>query len=264
MYQVTENSTVFGFKTPFGRNTPFRWPTKIRASLKTIMSGLAISLYPTGLAFTFPKFGIGDKLHEGINVSFIRIINDCRSTLDSLIPDNENFNADDCSLWEYRLGLRTNIYADIADRRSAIFRKMSRGRNVKARQSRTYLEYQLRTAGFDVYVHENGFLEGGVWVYKTPTDITSSALNLTQHGGISQHGSGIQHGAVSSQVIANSSNPNESFSVGSGNQWATFFIGGQVLGTTATIPSSREVEFRELVLRLKPCHLVAYTFINFA
>ena len=264
MYQVTENSTVFGFKTPFGSKTPFRWPTKIRASLTSIMSGLAVSLYPTGLAFTFPKFGVGDKLHEAINVSFIRIINDCRSTLDSLIPDNENFNSDDCSLWEYRLGLRSNIYANIDDRRSAILRKMSRGRNVKARQSKDYLEYQLQTAGFNVFVHENGFLEGGVWVYKTPLDITGSALNLTQHANSVQHGLGLQHGEVSSQVIANSSKPNESFSVGFGNQWATFFIGGQVLGTTATIPANREIEFRELVLKLKPLHLVAYTFINFA
>jgi len=31
----------------------------------------------------------------------------------------------------------------------------------------------------------------------------------------------------------------------------------------ATIAANRQEEFRELVLKLKPAHLVAFTFINF-
>jgi len=264
MYQVTKKSTAFGMKTPFGLKKPFKYPPPNLETFTTILGDLAMQLYPTGRAFNVMKDSFMDKLHSAINISFIRLMDDAKATIDSTIPDNENFTEEDCSLWEYRFGMVTNESLSVQTRRDALRRRMSRGKNIRARQHKDYIQYQLQQAGFNVFVHENGFLEGGVWVYKTPSDITGSALNLTQHANSVQHGLGLQHGAVSSQVIANSSKPNESFSVGFGNQWATFFIGGQVLGTTATIPANREIEFRELVLKLKPCHLVAYTFINFA
>ena len=43
----------------------------------------------------------------------------------------------------------------------------------------------------------------------------------------------------------------------------TFFIGGAVLGESAIIPSDRQEEFRETVLKLKPAHLIAFTFVNY-
>ena len=203
-----------------------------------------------------------DRLHLALNKSLIRLLDDSRLTLDSTLPDNENFTLEDCSLWEYRFGMTTNSSLSLEQRMSAVLRRMARGRNVKARQSRLYLEYQLRLAGFDVYVFENGFMENGVLVYKTPNEITgNSGLNV-QHGNGLQHGIGVQHGNVGFDLIANSSDPNESFSVGS-NSWATFFIGGQVLGQMAEVEQKREKEFRELVLKLKPAHLVSYIFVNF-
>jgi hypothetical protein len=183
-------------------------------------------------------------------------------TIDSTIPDNDNFSLQDCALWEYRFGIVTNENLTIAQRKDAIYRRMSRGRNVKARQGRLYIQEQLQLAGFNVFVFENGFIEGGVKVYKTPIEINgSSALNV-QHGLDLQHGIGAQHGSVGSDIIANSNNPNESFSVGT-NLWASFFIGGETLGEMASVDANRQIEFRELVLKLKPAHLVAFTFINF-
>lgn len=257
MYEVNENSTVHGYKTPHGFKTPHRFPSSLKGNFSDIMSNLAIDLYPTGRAFNMPKGGVADNLHVALNRSFIRLVNAGVSVLDSTFPDNENFNTDDCLLWEYRLGLRTNESLPIQDRRDAILRKISRGRNVQARQGKAYIESQLRIAGFNVYVHENTI------PYRTPEDIISGSVNTTQHGGSTQHGIGLQHGATSVQLIANSSSPNESFSVGSQNLWASFFIGGFVLGESAVIPENREQEFRELVLKLKPAHLIAYTFINF-
>lgn len=256
-YQVTESSTVHGFGTPHGFNTPHRFPNYLKGSFADVMANLAIDLYPTGRAFTMQKGGVADRLHIALNRSFIRLVNAGISVLDSTFPDNENFDSDDCLLWEYRLGLITNESIPLRDRRDAILRKMSRGRNVPARQGRAYIENQLRIAGFDVYVHENTI------PYKTPDDIIAGSSNIAQHGGDTQHGIGSQHGATAVQLIANSSNPNESFSVGAESLWATFFIGGAVLGTMANVSPSRAVEFRELVLKLKPMHLVAYTFINF-
>lgn len=255
MYNVTEKSTAHGLKTPHGLGTPHRMPSSLQGSLTDVMASLAIDLYPTGRAFTMPKDGIADKTHGALNRSFIRLINAGLGIFDSNIPDSENFDTDDCLLWEYRLGLRTNESLTIDQRRDAILRKLSRGRNVKARQSLTYIQYQLRLAGFDVYVHENTI------PYRSPEDIVAGYSNRAQHGDDNQHGTGLQHGATSVQLIANLSTPKEAFSVG--NLWATFFIGGAVLGNSANVSPKREEEFRELVLKLKPAHLVAYTFINF-
>jgi len=262
-YVVTEKSTVNGFGTPHGYNTPHRFPTAGEENLSFTFANLSAQLYPTGRAFYMPKDGVMDNVHIAINRSFIRLINDCKSTIDSVFPDNENFNEEDCNLWEYRFGLRTNPSTSIKFRRDAILRKMGRGRNVPARQHKDYIEYQLQTAGFNVYVYENGFQEGNDFVYKTPEQITEANSNIVQHGNDFQHGLGSQHGAGGSQIIANSAKPNESFSVGENNQWATFFIGGETLGSFASVPANRQEEFRELVLKLKPMHLVAYTFINF-
>ena len=263
MYQVTEKSTTFGLRTPFGIKTPFKFPNSNLSSVSSLMANLATQLYPTGRAWYMLKDSIMQKFHSAINVSFVRLVDDSRQTLDSCFPDNENFSEEDCNLWEYRFGMRTNSALSLSVRRNAILQRMARGRNVLARQHIKYLEYQLQLAGFNVFLHENGFIEGGVRVFKRPQDILILMTENVQHGGSTQHGIGIQHGGVNSEVIANSYKKNELYSVADEYLWATFFIGGEDLGTTAEIPENRVEEFRELVLKLKPAHLVAFTFINY-
>jgi len=257
MYEVTEKSTVHGENTPHGFSTPHRFPVAGIKSLTDIMSELAVQLYPTGRAFYMPKNGVANNTHLALNRSFIRIINDCQSTIDSAFPDNENFNIDDCELWEYRFGMVVDLTLSVDERRKAIYRRMSRGRNVPARQHKNYIEYQLQLAGFDVYVHEN------TKPFQRPQDIISMAVSAVQHGGVSQHGIGMQHGGGRSQIIANSYKADEAYSVSDERLWATFFIGGEILGDMANVSLGREEELRELVLKLKPAHLVAFTFINF-
>lgn len=263
MYEVTEKSTVHGVNTPHGYKTPHRFPISGVKNLADIFSNLASQLYPTGRAFYMQKGGVMDNTHLAFNRSFIRVISDARLTIDSTFPDNENFSADDCTLWEYRFGMVTDTTLSVQQRRAAIYRRMSRGRNVPARQHQSYIEAQLQLAGFDVYVYENGFIEGGVRVYKKPEEIIAGSAGEVQHGGLSQHGIGMQHGGGTSQVIANSYKPNEVFSVSDSKLWASFFIAGSTLGSIAEIPAKREEEFRELVLKLKPAHLIAFTFINY-
>ena len=263
MYKVTDKSTVHGVKTPHGFKTPHRFPISGVKNLVDMFSNLASQLYPTGRAFYMRKTGVMNNTHIAFNRSFIRLITDARLTIDSTFPDNENFSIDDCTLWEYRFGMVTNKNLNLQERRTAIYRRMGRGRNVPARQHKNYIEYQLQLAGFDVYVYENDFIESGVRVYKKPEDIISGGAGEVQHGGDSQHGIGMQHGGGSSQVIANSYKPNESYSISDSRLWASFFIGGPTLGEMAIIPEKREEELRELVLKLKPAHLVAFTFINY-
>lgn len=263
MYEVTEKSTVFGTRAIFGLKTPFRYPTLNNASLSVLLSDLAVQLYPTGRAFNMFKYDIKDKLHSAINVQFIRFLQDARLTLDSCFPDNDNFDVNDCALWEYRFGMVTNELLDLSTRKAAIFRRMSRGRNIPARQHILYMQYQLQLAGFDVYIYENGFIEGGVLVHKRPEDILFLQPENVQHGGNTQHGIGVQHGGINHDVIANSYQPNELYSVGDDYLSKTFFIGGPTFGTTAIVREARQKEFRELVLKLKPAHLVAFTFIEY-
>ena len=39
---------------------------------------------------------------------------------------------------------------------------------------------------------------------------------------------------------------------------STFFIGGKDLGSFADVKKERELEFREIILRVKPLHNVAF------
>lgn len=258
MYQVTEKSTAHGFNTPHGYKTPHRYPVSASGNVVEILMGLVRQLYPTGRAWFLKKNSVFYNFHLAINRSFIRVIQDSKFTTDSVFPDNINFDENDATLLEYRLGLITNTSLDIAVRRQAILRKMSYPSNIKARQHPLFIQHQLQLAGFDVYIYENTV------PYLSPGEIVSLSSTTVQHGGGTQHGAGTQHGSINFEVIANLSIENESYAIGGeDNLWATFFIGGATLGEVANVPSNRLQEFKELVLKLKPAHTVAFLFVNF-
>ena len=264
MNEVTNKSTVHGMSTPHGPYTPHKYPTASNSIDYTdIMASLSRQLYPTGRAWSMPYNGVFDNLHKAINRSFIRVVEASNSLINSTIPDNENFTLQDVELWEYRLGISPNDSVSKESRILAIKRKLSYRANSRYRQSKNFIEFQLRQAGFDVYVHENKYFDGVNWQYYTPDDISGIVTSEVQHSNDFQHGAGTQHGYSGYDVIANESTITESFSIGYGNLWATFFICGENLGDVATIPASRLVEFKELVLKLKPAHTVAFTFINY-
>jgi len=255
-YQKTDKSTMHGSKTPHGLKVPHRYPVASGQGNTDIFSGLVKQLYPTGRAWYIKRNGFFDRLHQAINRSFIRVVEDCKFTIDSQFPDNVNFNENDATLWEYRLGLITNTQLSLEVRKQAILRKMSYPNNIKARQNKLFIEAELQKAGFEVWVHEN------VPPYQTPADISGLSSTNTQHANDVQHGDGLQHGSTGFQVIANLSSPTEDFAIG-GDLWPTFFIGGEDLGNIANVPLIRQREFKELVLKLKPAHLVAFTFVNY-
>ena len=263
-YQVTDNSTQFGWDTPHAKGVPHKYPSDGDDSMTTTVISLTKQLYPTGRAFYLPEKGTFEKVHKGINVSQIRAVEDAKLIIDRNIPDNDNFLEEDALLLESKLGLFINPATTLTNRKQAILRKMAYPSNIKARQHPLFIETQLRLAGFDVHIYENRFIEAGEYVYKTPSEISALSTTNTQHGGDTQHGGGTQHGSTGFAVIANSNEPGESYNIGGdGNLWATFFISGDALDTSASVPKEREKEFRELVLKLKPAHTVAYLFINF-
>ncbi|MCM8906780.1 hypothetical protein [Tenacibaculum finnmarkense] len=263
-YTVTDKSTQHGLLTPHGIGVPHKKPLAPgEDDVTALFADLARQLYPTGRAFNVKYNSVFYNLHKSFNVSFLRVLEDAQATIDSTFPDNENFTIEDVELWEYRLGLTSNNAVALNVRRDIILSKIAYPKNIKARQHPSFVESQLRASGFDVYIHENRFFEGGEWIYKLPNEVANISLEESQHGGNSQHGDSFQHGASGFEVIANSSSSDEVYSVGESNLWATFFIGGVNLGDFTTVPENRTKEFRELVLKLKPAHLVAVTFINF-
>ena len=116
---------------------------------------LVRQLLPTGRAFSMKNDG--GKLINATAEGQTKLHNDILSTLDSILPDNDNFTADDANDWEVRLGMIVNPDLSLEIRKKAIIRKMNHPGSIPARQSADYLENQIHAAGFSdgVYVHEN-------------------------------------------------------------------------------------------------------------
>lgn len=226
--------------------------------------GMVKMFHPTGRAFKIPIGSNMYKLHRAISQSGKRAYNDSLSILDSIIPDNDNFSADDASQWERRLGLITNPMVPLVDRKLAIIRKMNHPGTIPARASALFVEKQLRDAGFDVYVYENRFPDG-MGGYDTMDPLVFSGGlggDYNQLGdfqlGDAQLGSGFAN------KVANSIYEEEDliFDVGP-NLRATFFIGGNPAGTFANVDAERELEFRQLILKTKQTQMIAYLLVNY-
>jgi len=256
IYRGENDDTVHKDKTPYGFKTVHKYP-QTEPSIGDIFLQLNNDLYPTGRAWQNFDASILKVLHQALNMSFIRLVDDAVSTINSTFPDTTLFNEDDILLWEYRLGLITNLDVDLDIRREAVLRKLAFPNNIQPRQSRIYIEYQLQLAGFDVVVLENTI------PYRTPDDVLGDVLGEIQHADDVQHGDSTQHGGANFEVIANSINPGENFAVGGDDKlYATFFIvklvAGIMTAVDVEVSQDREKEFRELVLKLKPAQTVAY------
>lgn len=221
-------------------------------------------LYPRARAFKIPFGSEFDKLHLAINDVNAQILQDSWKVLDSLIPDNSNFSADDAATWERRLGLAVDPSISLDDRKKAIRRKMAHPLDQICRQNYRFIQKQLRDAGFDVYVHENWFdLGGGSFGTKTPEQILGPLPTTAYHATSLYHGV-TTHGAVFNHKIANSLDRSidASFVIGS-NYVSTFYVTGGDIDEFATIPAEREKEFRQLILLLKPVQAVGFLFVNY-
>jgi uncharacterized protein YmfQ (DUF2313 family) len=94
------------------------------SSIKDKIITLTKQLYPTGRAFKMPVNGYFEKLHKALAVSEAQAYEDAISIKYSLLPDNNNFTADDATDWERRLGLPYSPSSTLSDRKAAILRKL--------------------------------------------------------------------------------------------------------------------------------------------
>lgn len=231
---------------------------------------LVRQLYPTGRAFKLPSGGELEKLHQALNESIQQAYEDSISTLDSILPDNAKFLEDDATDWERRLGLINGEGKDLEDRKKAILQKMNQPGRARAQSHFLYLQLQLQTAGFDVFVHENIFpvYPSGLGP-RTAVEVANDFApgSADQIFEFSQHGNH-QHGFVQSSsynnLVANFLDPKDDnlYSLSTDFR-STFFIGGEALGSFADVPKNRESEFRQLILKVKPVPNIGFLFINY-
>lgn len=263
MYQVTDDSTQHGLTTPHGIGTPHRFP-QVTTTPVDFFKMVAL-LYPTGRAWNLPEGGKFAALHAGINLSLIQMALDAAASIDSVFPDNVNFDSGDADIWEYRYGIPYNASLTLQQRMANIYQAMAFSQGVSGQESPIYIEYMLRQAGFNVRVYQNIFFDGGGHLYqKTPAAVLGTVTATTQLRFIApqtQLGAQTQLGGASYQVVANEEKP-EQYNLG-GNLWPTFFIAGETISTVANISSFRQTEFRRLLLKLKPAHTVAFLIVNF-
>ena len=230
---------------------------------------LTEQLYPDGRAFQMPAEGILERLTQALNQSYGEAWNGSVSILNDILPDNSSFDADDCTQWERRLGLITNDAIPLADRKLAILQKMAYpGIEVAPRQAASFLETQLRNAGYDVYVYENRFAEGSpvTYVTKTPYDILGTTagmaiLNMFELGQVQ-----LKEDWTYSNVTICANHLEESidqyFVIGD-NWRSTFYIAGATIDTFANIDGERRDNFRQMILQYKPAQTVGILFVNY-
>lgn len=220
-------------------------------------------LFPKGRAFRISEGSTNERIEQTQILTKKEALDDVKNVLQEAVPDNIT-TSEEATRWEIRLGLPVNTTLALADRIAAIQRKYKHPGTILARQSVDYIEDQLALANFSqVKVFENiprqdpGALAGvdNNLIFETSTD--------WQHGENTEHGYPYK-GSIFKDVIANSlqADRDEFWNVGD-ELGAIFFLGGDPLGTYVNVDASRELEFRQLILKLKPASHTAILFINF-
>ena len=221
---------------------------------------LTKQLYPTGRAFRMAEGKTITKFMYALGKSEARAYDFAESTLFRILADNDNFTEEDASLWEARLNLKVDPGVDLETRKALINRKYSYPGGEIYRQNYQFIENQLREAGYNVWVHENRFPDGSGGYYYD--DVLTDGG--TQHSDDVEHSEDVEFGGGNLDLVANYPISGEQFNIGDDeNQKGTFFIGGQNYPDRAIVRPDLEIEFRKLVLTLKPANTVAILLIDF-
>lgn len=198
-------------------------------------------LYPNGHAFNVSDNTNRAKIHGSINALFYDYLEQLKSLVNGAIA-SDGIDETEIAFLENRYGVYYVDGLTLEERLERVKQRMTYPNGIVNRSSAAWIEHVLRSFGFDVLVSEND---------NTSPQIISS-FSKKQYGN-SLYGDA-NYGGYQYDVIANSMFDGERYSFG-GNLWATFFI--QII---TPIDTNRIKEFRELVLKLKPAHLVAILF----
>jgi hypothetical protein len=196
-----------------------------------------------------------EKLLKGLARQEAIAYDNSASILKSILPDNNDFTEDDATDWERRLGMVNGSASSLAVRKAAILRKMQAPGQNPAKSHYLWIQKQLQDAGFDVFVHEN-------IPTQDPNSLYAGIQTELQYNGF-QYG-GRRYGSYVNHVVANRiDNESDTYFNFGDTYRAACYIGGEVLGTLASVPAEREAEFRQLIRRMMPKQNVAILFITY-
>lgn len=218
---------------------------------------LSSQLLPTGRAWWLKLGSVIQLTFEALSLSESRVFSSVINLQADFIPDSDKFSEHALVNWETVFAIAPS--GGIEDRKNVVYQRMAFPSDVLARQSRYFIEMQLQLAGFDVYVFENRFPDGGGGY--EPVDPQPALHDVSVHDEQVHDGTGFGNYSI----IANSLAPSgdASFKVTGDELRSTFFIGGPIFGDQANVSIQRERELRELVLKLKPAQTVVFALINY-
>lgn len=219
---------------------------------------LTKSLYPTGRVYNWKEDSVIGKIHKALATSEQDLTIGADQILISILADSDAFTEEMAALWEDRLAIDASPTTSLEDRKSAILRKYSHPGTQQARQHYLYMEGQLQSAGFDVYVHENRP------VAQNPTEFPNLPSYALSNLGSFQLGQAGLGGTTPTGICANYIDEviDSRFSLGSDFRHL-FFVGAEIKGDLADVSADRKKEFRKLILSLKPVQTVGILFVNY-
>jgi hypothetical protein len=207
--------------------------------------------------------GIMYRLYRAIGQVYQDMYNTANDIKYVQLPDNDYFTIDDANEWYVRLGLYNSGLLTLPQMKSAILQKLSFSNELLRNQNYLFIQEQLNLAGFTVYINENRDWNGTQYVSHPTTYYDASAPSEPAvYGGFNMGMA--NYGGVGMDKVVNyiESDKDRPFIIG--NNWShTFFIGGVNIGDYADVPASREIELRQLILKLKRADMVAILFINY-
>lgn len=212
--------------------------------------------------------GILYRLHSSVGVVQSQFWDDAISTLDCAIADNLNFTIEDARAWYRSLGIFDSGSVPLADMMQAINQKLNYpGDVIYGRSERSFIESQLRNAGFDVRVYENIFPDGmGGWETRSPGTVLGVTIGEAIYNdvayGEAQYGENWSMAGISLCVNYLEESKDSLFVVGA-NYRSTFYVAGATITTFANIAAGRKDEFRQLLLQVKPTQTVGFLFVNY-
>lgn len=180
-----------------------------------------------------------------------------------ILADNDKFDEVDAANWERVYGITQNGLT-LEERKANILRRQSYPSGVAERCTKDFIQAELNKAGFFVTVTENRFKNADYWNVQTPVagfTICANAVDEQQDAKfydvlVSQSEMGLCEMGVNEMIYLQT--PPSDLQLRS-----TFFISGAEYPNKIDIPINRKDEFRQLVLKLKPLHTVAYLYINY-
>lgn len=214
-----------------------------------------LRLLPTGSAFRLKVNGNIYKIIESIAELMNEAATNSKSILSKIIPDGlpyfddtlYQFNESDASHWELVLGINVSSAETLENRMKAIYVRMH-DENVS--NHKIYIQDKLRAAGFDVTVFEYDEIKDFITAYK--------------HSTTTIHGYNTRHGALQvpdfTTHIANTVKYSDEIPIEMTLDVMrnSFYIAGATFSDYVNIPIQRMDTFRDMVLRMKPTHRVAF------